>query len=85
MMLMCHVNIIIAVDTIPSAVECDESFVPPLHDVIHEYEANDQASLVPRLFAGEGKEEPGTHRSRMRLITVTFHGFRILSAYSCIR
>ena len=42
-------------------------------------------SLVPRLFAGEGKEEPGTHRSRMRLITVTFHGFRILSAYSRIR
>ena len=43
-------------------------------------------SLVPRLFgAGEGKEEPGTHRSRMRLFTVTFHGFRILSAYSCIR
>ena len=41
MMLTCHVNIIIAVDTILSVVECDESFVPPLHDVIHEYEAND--------------------------------------------
>ena len=29
-------------------------------------------SLVPRLVGGGGEKEPGTHRSRMRLITPTF-------------
>ena len=38
-------------------------------------------SLVPRPEEGEEKKGPGFSRSRMRLIAVEFHRFRILLIY----
>ena len=46
--------LIIAVDTIPSVVECDESFVQPPYEVIHKYEVNDQACVLQSSVQGAG-------------------------------
>ena len=45
--------------------------------------ALEEGSLVPRLFGGGGKKEPGIYCLRMRLIILTFQIFWFLQVRPC--